>query len=404
MARSIPGLGTSSTSQSEPPCTVKIGIIHPLTGHPLTRSSASGAVELMRGYELARDEINAAGGINGCALQLVVKDDGDAPARARTAAVELADVERVPIILGSFSSDATLAAAGETNRRRVTLLVSNGVSPLITSLGYEWVFRIPADSAETVKTSFDFLAVFSKTLPAPTLAVVYEDRLQFVGTATGVVSEAEARGLSVVASEQFSASFSDLRQIVGRVRMANPDVLFLATDTVESALRLMRQIEALGWTPKLFLTTIGPFTYPEFAQNGRYAAYFVGTAQWAADVSWRDKDGRTAADFVRAYGERFGGTPGYRALQGYVSMDVAALALEQAFQHPASEVNFQVREALRGMNLQETLFGPIRFDHRGQNRHPVLLTQVIDGQFVTVYPEEHRVRPAVVPVPPWDQR
>jgi hypothetical protein len=52
----------------------------------------------------------------------------------------------------------------------------------------------------------------------------------------------------------------------------------------------------------------------------------------------------------------------------------------------------------------DSIFGPISFDEKGQNAHPVAITQVLNGKFVTVYPPSAAMRPPVIPTPPWSAR
>ena len=63
-----------------------------------------------------------------------------------------------------------------------------------------------------------------------------------------------------------------------------------------------------------------------------------------------------------------------------------------------------IRDALKDINLPETTFGPVKFDARGQNQHPVLVTQVQKGQYQIVHPKNEATADPVLPTPKWSER
>jgi branched-chain amino acid transport system substrate-binding protein len=79
---------------------------------------------------------------------------------------------------------------------------------------------------------------------------------------------------------------------------------------------------------------------------------------------------------------------------------VAAAAIEEA----KSEKAQAIRDAIRGVNLGETPFGPVKFDARGQNQHPVLVTQVQDGHYKVVWPMDAAESRPIIPAPEWSKR
>jgi branched-chain amino acid transport system permease protein len=86
-------------------------------------------------------------------------------------------------------------------------------------------------------------------------------------------------------------------------------------------------------------------------------------------------------------------------VQTYVSLKILADAISRA----GSLDRARIRDAIRETKM-DSIFGPISFDEKGQNDHPVAITQVLGGRFITVWPESAAIRAAVLPTPPWSAR
>lgn len=123
---------------------VKIGIIAPLTGD----AAAIGA-DFLNGAKLAADTVNAAGGIDGEQVELVVEDGRCSGQEAANAAQKLVNVDKVTVIVGGFCSGETLAAAPIAEAGKVPLMSPGSSSPDITTAG-EFIFRdYPSDALKT---------------------------------------------------------------------------------------------------------------------------------------------------------------------------------------------------------------------------------------------------------------
>ncbi|MCL6593580.1 MAG: ABC transporter substrate-binding protein, partial [Alicyclobacillus sp.] len=85
-------------------------------------------------------------------------------------------------------------------------------------------------------------------------------------------------------------------------------------------------------------------------------------------------------------------------MEAYAALYVAKAAIEKAGAYDAQKI----RDALANLKM-DTAFGPIQFDSTGQNNHPVIVTQVQHGQFVTVFPAD-AASAKIEPTPPWSQR
>src|ERR1700732_3934424 len=135
-----------------------------------------------KGWQLAVEEINAAGGINGKKLVVVSKDDGGKPADAQTAANELVSSENVAMLGGAFLSNIGLAVSDFANKKKVFFLAAQPLTDAITwSKGNRYTFRLrPSTSMQAA-----MLAEEAAKLPAKrwaTIAPNYEYGTSFVAS------------------------------------------------------------------------------------------------------------------------------------------------------------------------------------------------------------------------------
>src|SRR5882762_6588734 len=125
--------------QSQAP--VRIGVIEPLSG-PV---AASGNYVRM-GAEIARDWVNAKGGIGGRKVDLLIEDNKSDPKEAASAAEKLIVRDKVPAIMGAWGSSMTLAAMPKLEEYGVPMVVETSSAATITKRGNPWIFRISPPS------------------------------------------------------------------------------------------------------------------------------------------------------------------------------------------------------------------------------------------------------------------
>src|SRR5437762_10765694 len=126
---------------AQAPGPIKIGVIQPLSG-PV---AASGNYIRM-GAEIARDWINAKGGVLGKQVQLLIEDNKSDPKEAATAAEKLIVKDKVPVIVGAWGSSMTLAAMPKLEEYGVPMVVETSSASTITKRGNPWIFRISPPS------------------------------------------------------------------------------------------------------------------------------------------------------------------------------------------------------------------------------------------------------------------
>ena len=186
--------------------------------------------------------------------------------------------------------------------------------------------------------------------------------------------------MTIVANEAYQAKSPDYKALLQRVKAENPEVVYFASYLLD-AMTLMRQAEQVELSPKFLAAAGTGFSAAEFPTEkgaGKYAEYTFSVSQWLPSAKWAG-----SKQFDEAYVKRADSHPAYHGMQAYAALIVAADAIKNA----GSEDPQEIADAIRKEYL-ETPFGPIAFDAKGQNAHPVLITQVQGGQYKVVWPPD----------------
>jgi len=367
--------------------TFRIGVITSLTGP----AAAFGAAH-KNGYTIAANELNAKGGVLGKQIEVIYYDDQSKPDQAVQGVAKLVDQDHVPIILGAYSSETTRAIIPAVTQKGIPLIMPTATADNVVETGSPWVFRICAGANAYAGAMVDFL----KNNGAPkTIAIIY--LLVNFGQANAKSMElaAPAAGMTVVDKEAYQASSPDYKALLQRVQAANPEVVYYASYLLD-ATTLMRQTEQIGLNPK-FLTAAGTgFSAAEFPTEkgaGKYAEYTFSVSQWLPSAKWEG-----SKEFDDAYFKLAGSHPAYHGMQAYAALLVAADSINDA----KSAEPKAIADAIRAEKIN-TPFGPIAFDAKGQNAHPVLISQVQNGQYKVVWPAD-AAEAKPLPTPAWSER
>src|ERR671934_623306 len=210
---------------------IKIGVIEPLSG-PV---AASGNYIRM-GAEIARDWINAKGGVGGRKLELIIEDNKSDPKEAASAAEKLIVRDKVPAIMGAWGSSMTLAAMPKLEEYGVPMVVETSSAASVTKRGNPWVFRISPPSemeALGLEQYVDRLGVKK----ADFLAVNTDWGR---GSITAFGDMLKKKGVQVGAAEFMEQAATDMNAQITKIKATGGDTLFLTT-AVEQITLVLKQ-------------------------------------------------------------------------------------------------------------------------------------------------------------------
>jgi branched-chain amino acid transport system substrate-binding protein len=345
--------------------TINLGVIFPLSG-----PQAHFGVESSDGIILAMEEINAAGGILGRQINLIIADDENIPANTVSNFLRLTTQDGVGIVMGSSTSGATLAMAPMAQQQGVVVISPSATAFGVTQVG-DFIFRTCfIDSFQgIVGANFAF-----DDLDARRAAVLYDQGADYNrGLAHAFIAQFESRGGEIVSHQVYMTGAVDFSAQITSIAAANPDVIFLPNFLNDVALQAM-QIRAQGITAPLLggdgWDGVVGIAGPEIAG-----------AMWSGSFSAETTDPMGAA-FVQAFQARFGRTATQFAALGYDTMLLIASAIERA----GTTDPRAVRDMLAATN-EPFVTGVITFD---ANRNPIKGAvineiQLINGVLVNTY-------------------
>ena len=149
---------------------IKVGVVLPLTG----KLAKFGEIE-NKSFLMAVEEINAAGGVNGKKIELIIEDTTGKPDVGRSAIEKLISRDKVVMLGGGYSSSVTWATVAVAQQRKVPFLVNTGSADRITEQGWEYIFRLNPPVSEYPKAFASFLETVAKDVK--TVAILHENSL-----------------------------------------------------------------------------------------------------------------------------------------------------------------------------------------------------------------------------------
>ncbi len=286
----------------------------------LTGSEAAFGTATVNGVKIAADEINAAGGVLGRQIRLVVEDDQGRAEEAASVVTKLITASGVEALIGENSSNQSLAAAPIAQGSGVPMISPSSTNPKVTEKG-EYIFRVCFTDPLQGKA----LAVFVRDrLKLDTAAILVDKKNDYsVGLAGVFRKEFEGAGGKIVAEQSYSGGDTEFRPQLTTIRAASPQALFIPGFYTEVG-QIAIQARDLGLTIPL----VGGDGWDSAAVieiggksiEGSYFSdhYFVGDTR------------PVVQKFVAEYSKRHGKKPEANAALGYDALRIWADAAKRA--------------------------------------------------------------------------
>jgi branched-chain amino acid transport system substrate-binding protein len=321
------------------------------------------------GAEIAIEELNANGGVNGGEASMAVGDDLGDPKEAVLVAQKFIDDADVVVINGHQFSGATIAAGGKYESVGLPMISPSATSPDITDLG-AYIWRI----CMTDSVQGEGLAAYSvEVLGYTKVAIIYDNSDYGRGLAEAYEGAIPAAGGTVVEKQQYAGGDTDFRAQLTKIKAADPELLFLSGYYPEGS-KIAQQAAELGMDVQL-LGSDG-YASDELPKLGGGAVEGMLVSTFF-DYS---KDDPAVQTFVEAYQAKYeGANPDWFAANAYDVIMLAAAAAELAGSNDRTAIN----DALAEMDAYEGISGSISFDENGDVIKPLSIVVVQDGSLVT---------------------
>jgi branched-chain amino acid transport system substrate-binding protein len=328
-------------AQGGPP--IKIGVPLPLTG-----GLAGAGTQLQWGIQYAANEANAAGGLFGRKIELIIEDTKGEPNTSATVAAKLGGQDKVDAVVGGFGSTADFALLSAIQRYNL-IFVHPGSSSvrLEENFGkFPWYFHVYIWDYHRQKAAVNFF----KSVPGlKTVAIAYEDKLYGTDGSKFTQQYAKEAGLEVVMNEPFRAGTPDFSPILNRVKSLDPDVLFIIGYSGDN-LQVARQAQQLGIKPKLIVT--------QGAGEKRSDYGPAGDGVMVLDL-WSSKQKTPGlAEWVKKANAARGGEVVSTAVQGYVAMQTLIDAAKAAGKWDRDAIIAKMSETTFDTPYGKVKYGP----------------------------------------------
>jgi branched-chain amino acid transport system substrate-binding protein len=323
------------------------------------------------GALLAVDQINAAGGIAGAKLQLIVEDDGSVRDQGITAFRKFIEQDKVVAILGPTLSAVAAGAHPVAQAAGVPVIaISNTGLGIVGKCEYgpcDWIFRasLGEQSAvpETVKAATGKLGLKK-------VVIIYGDGKFELDDLTIFKEAFKANGVTVAKEIAYTAKDVDFAPFVTQAKGENPDAV-VASSLAGPAGKILDEV-AKQMPGKRVIGGNG-LNSAALLSNANAGLIVVGTAWSKASTD------KTNTDFVAAYKTKFGADPDQFAAQSYTAMIVLADALKRSGN---ATDRAAVKKALEGVSSLATPLGAFSFTTDHDVKQPTFVMTVKDGQFI----------------------
>ncbi len=363
---------------------VKIGFIDALTG-----AQAPIGEDLNNGVTLALQDLKK----KGIDVELVKEDDSGKPEQSMAAFEKLGTRDNVAGIVGPYSSECASAVSKLAEKYKVPLIIPVASKEDITRQpNLKWTFRLSATTNDYASILIDMATKLGKPR---TMAIIYENTDFGTSGAASAKDVAAKKGIRVVADEAYSAGSPDYRSLLTKIKADKPDLVFMVS-YVADAILLMRQSREIGLDPQAFLGAGAGFANEQFARQEDISNDVFSSTQWTENVNWPG-----ARSFGERYKKEFGKEATYHAATAYESMIIMAETAAKAGGN---------RETIRKDLLTgkwNGIMGEVAFRHYdgywNQNKHQMLVEQIQNGKFETVYPPRFVAGKPVYPFVGWNK-
>jgi branched-chain amino acid transport system substrate-binding protein len=309
-----------------------------------------------KGWELALEEINKAGGISGRSLEVVSRDDGGTPGSAVRVAEELISRENAALLMGTFASHVGLAVANLANQRKVVFIAAEPLTDkIVWQDGNRYTFRLRPSTYMQVAMLVPEAAKLHKSR----WAVVYPN-YEYGQSATAsfkqLMREAQP-GVEIIAEQAPPLGKIDAGAVVQALLDAKPDAIFSSLFAADLQ-KFVREGNIRGlFKGRVVFNLLGG--EPEYLDPLKDE---TPEGWWVTGYPWDQIKTAAHRKFLAAYEKRWKDYPRLGSVVGYSTMYTVANALKKAGSTDAQALI----AALEGLEM-DTPFGPIVYraaDHQ----------------------------------------
>jgi len=362
----------------------KIGLSFPLTGADADSSDA-----MVKGAQMAIEEINAKGGAGGYKLDAVVYDSATPaagqydPAQSATNIRKFISDSAVVASVGPQMSGEGKAISPILSEADLATITPSSTNPDITDPKFKSQYRPKGKAVYFRNVTTDAYQGPNMAnhafhnLKAKTVYVLDDGGAFGVGIADSFSKRAQELGMKILGRDRLDPKEADYKTILTKIKGMNPDALYYG-GVQQAAVKLARQaFEVMPTVHKLGSDGIYDLAFPE--QSGKEGA----AGWWATNASPDMLSDPKAAEWINKFKSKWKREPTNYAITAYNAVLVIADSIERTAKAGKPVNRSTVRDAIQATSLKGTLQGPIEYDDNGdiKNRTVSLYQVSKDGKF-----------------------
>ena len=381
----------TTTAPTEPlPASIKVGAVIPITG-----KYAGLGDQVKKGYELAVEDINAAGGVDiggtKVPIELSILDDESDPSKT-VQQLETQNSNGVVAYLGGAGSDLHAAAAGIAEKNKIAYLGIAFALQKVHEQGFKYLFSPFPKSKDHAKVTFDLLDSLN---PKPAKIQIFAEKTDWGAEMVKLwQAEADARGGYTVTVAEYAPGTTDFSSLILPAKDSGQEAL-LALPSSPDGLAMMKQVKELDWNAKVYFLIRAPDP-PTFGENlGVDSDGVFLLPGWNRGLTYPGVKEMTDRYTAKNNGPALALTgPSYACVQ----------ILADAISRAKSVDRQAVRDAIAATDL-DTMVGHVKFDEAGMwvgALDPV--NQWQGGKQALVFPTDVALAEMIYPALPWKDR
>ena len=335
-------LVNSNSTPTKDNSVIKVGFIAPLSGDAVSYG------ELMKNsVDLAVNEVNKSGGIDGRQIEMIYEDGKCNGKDAATAAHKLIDIDNVKYVVGAMCSGEAFGAVPVTSPAKVFFISFAAGAAKLSGISEYFLRNNPSD-ALTGSILANYLSKQYKTA-----AIISEQTEYSQGIKDVFTSEAEKNNLKIVGSESYLSQTTDFRSELSKIKNLNPDIIFINPQNGKDVTLIAKQARQLGITSQFASTLVcsDPVIYTAGAvTNGMVC------------VNLTNLSSEKGKEFINKYVEIYKAEPSFELYAGAAYDDI--YLLKQAISSVGDD-SVKVTQYLRSLPSYNGTVGTYHFDKNG---------------------------------------
>lgn len=342
---------------------IKIGVFADYTGQ-----TSSFGISSFSGIKMAVEQINAAGGVNGKKLEIVIADDGGLAENTKSAVKKLIEEDKVDALIGEPTSTNSIVGANIAQAAKVPMITPSGTNPKITEVG-DFIFRACfVDSVQgEVMAKYAF-----ETLKLKRVSLLVDFSSSYSkGLADSFTQSFKKLGGIVASRSYYEENEEEFNTQIAAIKRFKPQAIYIPGYYHEAG-EIAREVHA----SRMKVTLLGGDGWDSptlFELGGSTLNNSFITNNFATSIP-----SENVKTFVASYKKLYNLEPDSFAALGYDSANLLADALKRA----NSTDKQKLRDTLAATKDFAGITGKITFDANRNPRKPVFILKIDQGKFV----------------------